>query len=71
MNYKMLIDAFGGRSFLAHEMGVTDQMVSLWSTRGLPKSYRRRMDLITIIRASDLDDGLKTDVLKFVMDPAN
>ena len=71
MNYRMLIDAFGGRSFLAHELGVTDQMVSLWSTRGLPKSYRRRMDLISIIEASDLDDALKADVLKFVIDPAN
>ena len=71
MTYRMLTSAFGGRSYIAHRLNISDQSVSMWSTQGLPRKYAGRFALIELVKNSDLDDGLKSDLLAYVMDPAN
>ena len=71
MTYRMLTSAFGGRSYIAHCLGISDQAVSMWSTNGLPRLYAGRYALIQLVKNSDLDDGLKSDLLAYVMDPDN
>ena len=71
MTYKMLTSAFGGRSYIAHELSLSEQSVSMWSTKGLPRMYAARFALIQLVKNSDLDEGLKSDLLAYVMDPDN
>lgn len=71
MNYKMLLKLCGGRAEIARKMNVTNQMVSLWSVRGLPKTYRRRMDLLGLIAEAEIPRDLKCEVLNWASDPNN
>ena len=71
MTYRKLTSAFGGRSYIAHELKLSEQSVSMWSTKGLPRMYAARFALIQLVKNSDLDESLKSDLLAYVMDPAN
>ena len=71
MTYRMLTTAFGGRSYIAHCLDISDQSVSMWSTKGLPRLYASRYALIELVKNSDLDDGLRSDLLAYVIDPDN
>ena len=71
MTYKMLTSAFGGRSYIAHELKLSEQSVSIWSSKGLPRLYAGRYALIQLVKNSDLEDGLKSDLLDYIIDPNN
>jgi len=71
MTYRKLTSAFGGRSYIAHELKLSEQSVSMWSANGLPRLYAGRYALIQLVKQSDLEDGLKTELLDYVMNPNN
>lgn len=71
MNYLNLIQYLGGAKVVADALGTSPQVVHLWSSRGLPKTYARRVALNELVLNTPGDEDERKALSAYVLNPAN
>lgn len=71
MMYRKLIQAAKGRETIARELRISLPAVTNWSRRGLPRSYKKRVELLTLIKKMKMKRDLKKQILEWASDPEN
>ncbi len=71
MNYRKLVKFLGGAKQVAYALETSPQVVHLWSSRGLPKSYARRVALNELVLNSPGDEDERQALSEYVLDPKN